>query len=303
MPSADDPVLEVDDILASFRGRVGAVLAEHADLADRTVQRLLPPRWTVEWYLPWWLGAALGVRPDDARELVLSNVLGLVAIRLEDDLRDGDLESRDIEGARVLAPVLVQEALNVYRAPLADDREFWAVVDGTLSTWRAGSDSGDPAGRAAPLRIGAFGVCRLAGRSDVWPRLDRCLAEASAALVHYDQFCDWDADLAAGRWNTFVASVAPVAQQVGDLGRSRATVFSGMLTRNVVGEHFALIGGHARAATELAAELGLAPFATYLSSWSQRVQTQGDEVVDHYRAARDSVTRLMFGNAGGGVFG
>jgi hypothetical protein len=301
MRSADEPVLDVDDIRARYTARVAASLPRHTALAARYVNESMPPRWTLEWYLPWWLGSAVNLDIELRRALVVSNVLGLVSVRLEDDLRDGDVPADDVASARALAPTLFEEALAVYRTRLPSSARFWAVLDASMATWRAAADGPDAPKRGAPIKVAAYAACELGGRLDLWLGLDRCLDDTVAALVHYDQFCDWEADLAAGRWNAFVAGVSPPVRRRGMVERNRAAVLTALLTRPVVDEHFALTTGAAARAAEQATELELGPLANYLSGWADQVAAQGAQITRNYSAVADRVTRLMFGNARGGA--
>ena len=287
--------------VAAFRQRIAVACPGQLALATRYALALTPPKWTLEWYLPQWLSHRFGLDAELTRELTLSNLLGLVAVRLEDDLRDGEMPVSDVAGAEQLAVATFDEALAVYRARFDPGSPFWGFLERSMATWRAGADGSDAPTRGAPIKIAAFACCLLADRKADWPRLDRCLDRTMSALVAYDQFCDWEEDLAARRWNAFVAAVSPGPQGPAERDRNRAAVLTAMLTRDVIDEHFRRIAAEVFDAAALASELGLDSLRAYLVQWAARSAAQGAEVARHYRSVADRATQLMFGAASGGT--
>ena len=172
-----------------------------------------------------------------------------------------------------------------------------------MTAWRANSNGPNLATRAAPIKIAAYACCLLAARNAVWPELDRCLDRAMTALVLYDQFFDWEADLQGGRWNAFVAGISGDDAGNGRSAHKRAAVLTAMLTREVVSEHFGLIAAEAEAGARLGDALGLDALAGYLRSWANAAAAQGEELANHYRRAADQATRLLFPNAVGTSIG
>ena len=297
MQAADDGELNVEEILAQYRRRIAAACPSQLDLAREVAARVGPTNWRLEWYLPWWLTNSFGLDRRLGRQLVLSNLLGLVSIRLQDDLADGELATDLVPGARDLAAAAYDEALRVYRARFAAASPFWPFLEGTMATSRSGSNGTTAANRGAPLKIGAYACALLAGRMDAWPALDRCLDHAVSALVLYDQFCDWETDLGAGRWNSFVAGLSPHAQSDAHRVRNRSVVLTAMLTRSAVTDQFDRALLEAKAAAALAAELGITPLQAYLADWTTRTAAQGAEVEAYYRRAAAQATQRMFGGA------
>ena len=303
MRSTDVPELSVARVLAAYEQRAAAICPEEMALAARSVRRLMPPNWTLEWYLPWWLGHAFELDASVAEDIVVSNVLGLVSIRLQDDLYDGELGSEDVAGARRLSAALFDEAVAVYRRRFHATSPFWAFLERSMAEWRRAS-AGDGAqrgadlpGRGAPLKVAGFATCLLAGRVDRWEVLDHCLDHALTALVRYDQVRDWEDDLRAGRWNAFVAGVSPDPQTSANRGRIRSAVLAEMMTHGVVAAEFGRVQADAVRAARLAAELGSPPLAAYLSNYADRTSAQGAEIETHYRSAADRAATLMFGMA------
>jgi len=298
MPRATAPTLDTDRVRAAVRARLGSDL-ESRRLLDRYLGALTPARWTIEWHLPWWLAARFQLGEQLGRELVESNVLGLLAVRITDDSVDGDVAPRDAGAARSLAAAALDAALQPYRALFPPSSPFWSHFERSMAEWQAGADGPEHATRAAPIRIAAYACCLLAGRTDLWPSLEGCLDHAMTALVLYDQFFDWEADVDAGRWNAFVAEVAGPLPVAGHAERIRASVLTAMLTREVVAEHFGRVAAEADAAMELACELGLDDLGASMHTWRATAVAQGDDAADHYRRAADQATRLLFPHAVG----
>ena len=152
-------------IAAAVHARITAVAPDLDPLARRSLEVLTPERWTIEWRLPEWLARAFSIDERTAEELVLANVLGLVAIRAEDDLGDGEIAPGDVAATRRLATVAMDEALSVYRGLFPVTSPVWDVLSGSLAEWRAGAGgrtpraaghrSGSPATPAASWRTGS----------------------------------------------------------------------------------------------------------------------------------------------------
>jgi hypothetical protein len=265
-------------------------------LARLELERLSPDRWTIEWHLPAWLGRRFDLDPGLVDALVRSNVLGLLSVRLGDDLEDGEVALADVPTARALAEIAYEEALAGYRAWFDDRSAIWPFLERSMAAWRAGATGADLAARGAPIRIAGFACCLAAGQVDLWPTLERSLDGAVTALVLYDQFCDWEVDLAAGRWNAFVArAVGADREPAVWCDRDRATVLTAMLTRPIVREHFDAATRAAREAAALAKEIGVVELAAFLDTWAARTTEQRDMVADHYRRAGDRAAQLFFG--------
>jgi hypothetical protein len=295
--------MPIKQISASILSRISEHEPRLEDLAGRHLARLTPDRWTIEWHLPLWLGRRFELDSRFAEALVASNVLGLLSIRLQDDLEDGEVPPGDIAGTRALAPLAYELALAEYRVRFDETSPIWAFIERTMADWRAGAAGMELATRGAPLKIAGYACCLRAGRLDLWPTLERCLGGAVTALVRYDQFCDWEADLDAGRWNAFVASVVDGEQDPARRDRNRAAVLTTMLTRDVVREQFDAAVAEATDAATLARDIGATELADFLTGWATRTSEQGAKVVDHYRTAAEKATRLLFGTRVGGALG
>jgi hypothetical protein len=301
MPATVAPLLDCTRISDAILGRIAELDPELDGLARRHLARLTPERWTIEWHLPWWLGHRFGLDKRLAEALVRANVLGMLSVRLEDDLEDGDVPAQEMPRVRLLAQVAFEEAVSEYRAWFAEDSRVWSYLDRSMADWRAGAAERDLATRGAPMKIAGYACCLIADRLGVWPELERTLDHALTALVRYDQFVDWEADLAAGRWNAFVATIADGDGDSATPERTRAAVLTAMLTSDVVSEHFNAIRQEVDAAAKLAFGIGVTELSAFLTTWAAQVSEQGTSVDAHYQAAADQATRLFFGTRMGGA--
>jgi hypothetical protein len=303
MPLASALAIDAPAVVAAARSRLEPH-PHQARLAGAYLATLTPERWTIEWHLPSWLAARLGLADDVANALTESNVLGLLSVRLSDDVVDGDVDPFDVAAAEALAAAALDAALCPYRELFPPGSPFWPFLEGSMAAWRAGADGPDHGARTAPIRIAAYACCLLAGQPDLWPLLERCLERAMTALVLYDQFFDWEADVEAGRWNAFVAGILDRAPTAGRAqGRVRSAVLAAMLAEDVVPGHFARIAAEATTGARLAEELELGELAGHLRSWARAAAVQGDDIAAHYRGAADQATRLLFSRAPGAYTG
>lgn len=297
MRSPVAPEVDVPAVLRTVEREVARAVPDGSKVASAVLRALVPPAWALEWYLPWWLGKAFGLDRPLVDELVRSNVLGLLSVRLEDDIADGDTEAFEVPVARRVAAAAYEGALVVYRERLGTDARFWAFVERSMDAWQTGSNGPEPSSRGAPLKIAAYACCLLADRPAAWPTLDRCLDHVLAAFVRYDQFCDWESDVEAGRWNAFVDSVTPPERRPVDAGRVRSTVLAALLTTSVIDGWFELIDADASSAGIAARELGVTALSEHLQLWAARTRAQAYDFDTHYRRAADRATEIMFGAA------
>lgn len=297
MRSHVPPEIDVPAVIRAAELRVASTFPGGAAMASDVLERLTPPAWALEWYLPTWLGEAFDLDRGLVGDLVISNVLGLLSVRLEDDIADGDVLAADVALARQLAAVAYTEALVVYRTHLTTNLHFWAFVERSMTAWRRERNGPSLSSRGAPIKIAAFACSLLANRPVTWLALDCSLDHLLAAYVRYDQFCDWESDVAAGRWNAFVASVTHDEQRSADPTRTSAAVRAAMLTTSVVVRWFEMIDGSAALAIAAAWEDDLAPLRAHLEDWAARTRAQGAETNAHYRRTADLATEIMFGPA------
>lgn len=293
-----DPV----EIRLAFRKTLRPLGAEAVELACSILDRVPPERWSVEWNLPWWLGEWAGLAPETSREFVLSNVLGLTSIRLADDLADGELGGITPDAARAMAGNLSEAAFAVYYRHLGEDASFWQVARGWLAEWEAATrrinDQAalpfvptstlvkDLVPLGAPLKISALAICSLTERRAVFPLLEECLDNLTAAYVLNDHADDWREDAEAGRWNAFAA--ACLAQEPSNGGAYNIPrVFHSVAMSDAPYRYYQLIEDCAQRARRIAVSLGLDPLAFHLSgfidraweTWAER-RVQSQQLLD-----------------------
>jgi hypothetical protein len=255
------------------------------------------------------VGRAFGLPPDRAERLVVGNLLGLLALHLEDAARDGELPPSELGAAGRLSKALLDEALATYAAEVPARSALWGFVDDALDRWRCAQATAAPARRASadailqadraiPIRVAAFAVCLLTDRWARWPRLDACLDHALAALVRYDQLLDWEDDLAAGRWNSFVAQWTSAPQDAAHRERNRAATQVALLARRASAAEYRAIAADARTAAAMARDLEIEPLGTFLDDYAARTEDQGAQVQAHYDGVADRAVELLFSGRG-----
>lgn len=291
------PEMDTERISAAYEIRVrallGGVFPDELLLGDR----LDPQHWALEWNLPGWLGQAYGLEARLSEEICLSNVLGLASIRLRDDLEDGELPAATGAPAAIrMSDRLYEDALEVYRRTFDSASVFWTHLHERMNEWRdATFDGGSPsqlASRGAPLKISAFAVCLLTDRQDQFPEIDRCLDHALAAMVQYDHLVDWRDDLAARRWNAFVAASTTPAKGARD---SASEVQLAMLTTDLIGAYFAEILDEFSRAAMLASGAGVHGLADHLTQTAVHLDEEGAALANRYREISERGQQLLFG--------
>ena len=273
MPSHDYLELDVERVLKVCEGRIDAVAsADRAFTAD-LLGRLPPSRWTLEWFLPWWLGAAFGLDEAIAFEIVTSNVLGLGSIRVQDDVADDEVDAADLEtAARSGRSSIGWRSSRIGPGSRADprfgatSRRAWRPGAAPTGAWQpAVRRSRSRRSRPASWRIGPIAIRHSI---DAW-------TDALTGLALYDDLADWRADLAAGRWNSFVAQATAESDP--------ARVVLAMLTDEAVARQTDRIVSEMSAAAVGADELGMTPLADHLRAFGSETEVQGAELQAHYR--------------------
>lgn len=286
------------DALSPEMGSAGAwLLAEHG-----------PAQWPVEWHLPWWLAASLGLAEADWRALTVCNLLGLGYVRIQDRLAEGT----GISAARdaVLAAACYELALAELARLFPATPDFWQYRRVFMAQWlRALSDAHAPisrpfdawqeqdlawlAWRGAPLKISAVGACLLADRGDAIPTLTDALDQLLIAQVLLDHIDDWREDLPAGRFNAFVAYATDCPQDTTTAEANRRRVLA-LLMMGDPGDYFQLIQRHIATAKLLAVQVGCSGLAEFVTSLQSEAELGCGQLVD---AARSHLQQAF-----GGVF-
>lgn len=283
------------------------------EFGSRTLDRVSPPDWTLEWSLPTWLGSAFHLATAQERQLILNSAWGLLSVRLSDDLQDGELPESAAALARRLGPFCYDQAVAGYHSLFNDNSPFWNLFHQYLARWRASAgghaeqilkiDLADPtsardlADRGAPLKIGAAAACLLAGRGDAVPPVESLLDDILLALVLYDHAADWMHDLAAGRTNAFVACLSP-GPQVPDRREShRNEVLYKLFLGDASGPYFESIGSLIASAQAKSRELNTADLGLYLDDLQEEVSAFHSGWVAAGTVRRREWTEQLFGPA------
>jgi hypothetical protein len=207
-----------------------------------------------------------------------------------------------------MSALLYAEAVHIYKQLFGPTSAFWGQLDQRMKEWHAATIAAgvseadrlprDPtsrtplAQRGAPLKISAFAVCMLSGRLEQFPVIERCLDHALTAMVLYDHAVDWRADLAAGRWNAFVASALP---SQGTRATS-AEMQVAMLTTDAIAAHFAAIVEELNLASAVASDLSVHGLFVHLSRLADHIDAQGAGFAARYREIAEEGHQLLFGN-------
>lgn len=304
------------DLLAlrtAFLSALTQAVPALADDAEQALARISPAQWLPEWGLPLWLGETFGLPPEAARTLALCNVFGLAYVKLQDDLYDDEIAPSAQKRTLILANLAYQQALARYARLLGGYPSFWATLDTAMARWSQAmlanketparafiayqaEDFQRLAQRGAPLHIGMVGTCLLAGRADAIPLLRGALDDFLIASVLMDHAHDWVDDLAAGRYNTFLAHAcfcAPALDQPEVLRRNLLqTTFWGDGGQS----YFALARTRLDRARATVASLGCAPLDDYLAWCANEVASIAAEWREQALARLHAFTDLLFGD-------
>lgn len=199
-----------------------AVLPEEArQYGSYLISKLLPPQWSLEWYLPQWLGEDLHIGDAQTAALVLGNVYGLCHVALCDILIDDSQWTRPVAPEIILNSALAHWWLALYVDYVGGDAWFWERFGVIMQQWwqtMAASNRYPPLSfhghvhrnwhelsyRASPLKVCCVAACRLGGQEDRWPHLEATLDHLHVARVLIDHVQDWLEDSEAGRYNALV---------------------------------------------------------------------------------------------------
>ena len=252
------PQIQETAVKARFWAAIEAQCPELAAAGQQVLGRVSPPNWTLEWSLPGWLGDALRLPAVSTADLTLANVYGLAYVRLRDDLVDGEIPEGDRRTILMLATVLYQKWLLMYTGLFPGGSPFWASFERYMAQWAGATLHNDrpPAknfseyddldlhhlgARGAPLKICAAGACLLAGRDELIPQLEAALDHLLIGAVLLDHARDWTEDLAAGRYNAFVAHASPLAQTAEHAEANRRAVLQELMVGKGARPYFALL--------------------------------------------------------------
>jgi hypothetical protein len=222
------------------------------------LDHIAPPHWTVEWYLPQWLGNAYDLPAEATHALILANVYGLGYIGLQDALADGEID--------------------------AGERTIKVCLSYLQLAWRG-----------APLKICCVGAQLLARREvDLKPLL-AAIDHLLAAAVLLDHERDWQADLADGRYNAFIHFASPLPQVAQERSANRRRVLEKIILERASGPYFDLIQSHLQLSLGYAKDARCPQLLTYLQDFSQEIVAHQERLANNATALLRKTSHLLLG--------
>jgi hypothetical protein len=315
-PSAQTPpVLPESELLAARESYLAAFSAAPPRLADAAVawlETIQPPQWALEWSLPFWLGESFRLPSEMTRRLVLSNVVGLAYIRLQDALADGEILPFQPTLAPLLSMLLYQRWMQEYIEMLGGEQRFWARFNQYLAEWLEATASSTEmpehgfrdygpddflglAHRGAPLKVCVAGACLLAGREDLLPALAYALDHLLVGAVLLDHAQDWSDDLAAGRYNAFVAHTSLLPQTPECREANERRVQQEICLHKAGRPYFRIARDHVRIARKLAQPANCPDLQRYLIWLDDQAATCSERLASSAAALLDDAVRRLFG--------
>jgi hypothetical protein len=301
---------DVHRVQAAFFAAVARLAPGLMPAAHDLLERIATPNWALEWCLPLWVGENLGLPHDTQRLLMLSNVFGLGYVRVQDDLTDDEAAKAPREEALALSTLLYHLWMDAYRDLFSAHPAFWPRLDAILGEWVQATLAGNQpnagaawplteparlqlAHRGAPLKLAPGGACLLAGKDGLIPTWDEALEHLLAAMVLFDHAQDWRDDLAAGRYNAFIAYASPLPQTAEHREANQRAVFDDMLHGRGGRPYFARIMEEADAAERLAQRTACAGLGEYLARLKAGLATSGERWAESYQAHLRAITAQL----------
>jgi len=290
----------------------GEIVACHPNLDPSAAlahfDSLTGPNWALEWNLPRWLGQAYGLAKTAQADLVLVSALGLTALRLQDDMADGDLPLSAAHHHLAQACLVGSRAILGWL--VEGDHPFWGELEATLTVWqdeqarggfhladRALGDTTQMAAAGAPLLLTAHAVTAIVGNNELLPAMRACLAAYLSAAVRIDQFKDWQADVAAERYNLFVDHMLEIWVSVPARHRP-ALVWSAIVHSRRFNEYLESIASQLAAAVQLAGSLSCPGLAAYLDAYRRQAMANARLIRTTSSATFASLQSRLFGPDG-----
>ncbi|UCF62391.1 MAG: hypothetical protein JSV37_06745 [Anaerolineaceae bacterium] len=285
-----------------------------SDAGQSILDKISAPNWTLEWFLPRWLGNSFGLSPDVIRALTLSNVLGLAFLRLVDDQVDGENQVADSVTTVSLATRLYHLAFQPYRELMMDLPQFWDQAGKYLAQWTNAifASTRPPqeslrdfsqdhyqllAQLGAPLKI-----CCLAAWSLSNQQLD--LQNLLLSIDHYvigavllDHYKDWQNDLHAHRHNLFVNHVLQGDKTLLTQDELQSLVQEAFLRVEVLDSYFSIILKQVQTAQAYASKVRCNELEQHLHSFHQQIALHADGLIQSIEDVIRLAGQKVFGHA------
>jgi len=155
--------------------------------------------------------------------------------------------------------------------------------------------------RGAPLKISAYAVCLLTRRSAAFANLEWCLDHALAAMVLYDHACDWQDDLASGRWNALVAATgtsqrADAGEGRRNMERARAETLAALMTGDAIERLFRAIRTELDEALAMSDRVGVPGLSAHLRVLATQLDADGGVMRARYGELGERAAAALFGD-------
>lgn len=283
------------------------------DAALHLLDRIAPPAWTVEWYLPQWLGDAYDLPPEATHALILANVYGLGYIGLQDSLIDTARDEKRTV-TLCLATALQQLWIEQYRETFPAGSAFWQSFSAFMHQWLAATlaSNSQPttdfqtfveesylqlAWRGAPLKLCCAAATLLARREVNLTSLLAAIDSLLTAAVLLDHQQDWQEDLADGRYNAFVHFASPLPQSAEERMANHKRVLKKIVLEGATAPYFDLVQKHLHHAIRHADAAGCPQLITHMQEFSAEISAYQEQQSVNIAAIVKRTGQLLFGPA------
>jgi len=296
MRRPEDPLVRRRrELLSRWPRRLAEATESHARwlAGDRAEARSAPEEQERDWLLlPRWIAEALlpGTAGENRRRELLDDVLWAqyclyLAVRVEDDLFDGQAEDRSLTAA---PPLLRSEAQRVLGRHLSRDSPFWEILhryqDQTTHAilevdelqrrpGALGADALEAYARVSRiLGAGSAAICAAADRLDLLPVIEAFSDSVAIVDQILDDLADMEEDLENGRWNFAVnAIVSPLESDTAEGQALAARIDRNIVYDDAIGKLLAHCHEHLERARIAAAKLPVPGTSDHLDRVAERI--------------------------------
>lgn len=309
--------LSDSDVIAvreAFRLKLNDLAPPLSEAGHHILDQISTPNWTLEWFLPRWLGNSFGLSTDVIRTLTLSNVLGLAFLRLVDDQVDGENQIADPITALSLATRLHHLAFQPYRELMMDHPQFWDHADEYMAQWTNAilASTRPPqeglrdfsqdhyqllAHLGAPLKICCLAAWSLSNQKADLQNLLLSIDHYVIGAVFLDHYKDWQKDLHAHRYNLFVDHVLQGNNMLLTEDEVQSYIREAILNVEVLDLYFSIILKQVQTAQAYAAKVRCNELEQHLRSFHQQITLRADGLIQSIEDVIQRAGQKIFGLA------